>query len=130
MQHGYRIRAHHGMCMLFFRGRGYNAEFTAHMAEVISALREDTPVEVCACEDDICAKCPNREGGVCDSAEKAAAYDRRVLELCGLTEGQTLSYGEFRKLINQNIIIPKERAPVCSDCEWNEVCTEIENGAE
>lgn len=40
------LRAHHGMCLLFFEGKGYSEGFTAHMQTVLDYLKEDTPVSV------------------------------------------------------------------------------------
>ena len=33
-QEGLKIRAHHGMCLHFFEGKGYSNEFTAHMQKI------------------------------------------------------------------------------------------------
>ena len=53
----YRIRAHHGMCLAFFEGKGYNSEFTAHMGEMKKLLEKNPVVELVTKTDDICAGC-------------------------------------------------------------------------
>ena len=65
-----KLRAHHGMCLAFFEGKGYSSGFTANMEKVKNSLREDIPVELCMEKDVICSACPNLEKGVCATAEK------------------------------------------------------------
>ena len=120
------IRPHHGMCMRFFEGRGYSEGFTAHMSGVIRMLSDDTPVMLSCGTDIICAECPNNVSGVCASEEKSAAYDRRVLGLCGLEEGAKLPYGEFKNAVELNIIRAGMRRAVCGGCEWDEICSRAE----
>lgn len=39
-----RLRAHHGMCLAFFEGKGYSDGFTAHMENVLAGM-EQNPLE-------------------------------------------------------------------------------------
>ena len=36
-----KLRAHHGMCLAFFEGKGYSAGFTAHMARILEYLEQE-----------------------------------------------------------------------------------------
>ena len=47
----YRIRAHHGMCLAFFEGKGYNSEFTAHMGEMKKLLEKKINVRIITDEE-------------------------------------------------------------------------------
>ena len=116
------LRAHHGLCIGYFRGEGYSGDFTRHMAEVISSLEPDTAVNIVCGPDEICAGCPNLAGGVCASQSKVAHFDRAVLELCGIEEGCQMRWAELRSLIVSRIISAGKRQEVCSDCEWNDIC--------
>ena len=116
------LRAHHGMCIRYFKGEGYSSDFTRHMAGVISGLTADTPVRIVCAPDAVCAGCPNLSGGECASQAKALRYDRAVLSLCGLKEGRILPYGEFAALRESGVIAPGKRPAVCPDCEWNDIC--------
>ena len=40
----YRIRAHHGMCLAFFQGKGYSREFTEHMEKIKRELEKNPMV--------------------------------------------------------------------------------------
>ena len=120
------IRAHHGMCMLFFGGRGYDEAFTLHMAETIEYLKPETPVRIGAGPDELCMKCPNNSEGSCLTGEKALRYDAAVLGLCGIEAGSVMPYGEFSQKVKNKIILPGKRGEVCADCEWDGICRSAE----
>lgn len=118
----YRIRAHHGMCLSFFQGKGYSGAFTANMWKMKERLAQNPEVVLVCGTDDICARCPNNREGICTSSEKVEAYDRRVLSLCGLSENDRLFWDEFEALVQKNILTAGRRESVCADCEWNALC--------
>lgn len=108
--------------MAYFAGYGYSGGFAANMARLLEALTPDTPVRLTVGADAVCAPCPNNSGGVCDKPELVAGYDRAVLELCGLTEGQTLPFGIFTGLVQEKILAPGFRREICAGCQWEELC--------
>lgn len=116
----YRIRAHHGMCLLFFRGEGYSGEFVENMARRKAALAENPGIILTVGADDICAACPNRATEAC--AEKAARYDREVLRRCGLSPGERMPYREFSRRVIESILHPNLREEICGDCQWSGLC--------
>ena len=120
------LRAHHGVCIQFFEGKGYSDGFTRHMAAVIAKLGKDTPVRVVCHADAICSGCPHDLGCECESEDKVCTYDSRVLELCGLSEGDELTYGELRDMVMNNIILPGKLSSVCPNCEWSPICQRAE----
>lgn len=121
-----KLRAHHGMCLAFFEGKGYSSGFTANMEKVKNSLRDDIPVELCMEKDVICSACPNLEKGVCATAEKVKKYDTMVLSACGLSEGSQISWQEFSQAAGKNIIRAGRRKDICGDCSWTEICTKKE----
>lgn len=116
------LRPHHGMCLAYFTGHGYSGAFSAHMAATLAALTPERPVRLAAETDEICSACPNNEGGLCSRPERVAGYDRAVLELCGLAEGQVLPFGAFTGLVQEKILAAGLRPGICKGCQWNEVC--------
>lgn len=114
------IRAHHGMCLYFFQGKGYSGDFVENMG-AMKAVLEENP-EICLMEgpDDIYAACPNKLTETC--AEKASRYDREVLRRCGLSVGETLPYEEFSRKVIETILRPGIRAEICGDCQWSGLC--------
>lgn len=118
----YRIRAHHGMCLAFFQGNGYSEEFTEHMGKIKQELEKNPRVRLADGTDDICAHCPHCVSGACRSAEKVAAYDRKVLALCGLEAGAELEWKVFEGLVKKKILDQGKRKAVCGDCQWDSLC--------
>ena len=116
------LRPHHGMCLAYFAGYGYSDTFTAHLAALLAALAPDTPVRLTVEVDAVCAACPRSKGGVCETADQVAGYDRKVLALCGLREGDTLPFGHFTGLVQARILTPGLRSAVCGGCRWEDIC--------
>ena len=118
-----KIRAHHGMCYAFFKGKGYSNDFTAHMAEVYSFLKRENPtVQIIAEADEICHCCPNLNDKECNTPLKVATYDKAVLKYCQLKEGQALHWNHFSQLVHQNILDAGLREKICGDCQWSDIC--------
>ncbi len=116
----YNIRAHHGMCLYFFQGRGYSGEFVENMSRMKAVLEENPEICLMDSPDDICAACPNRLTQNC--AEKASRYDREVLRRCGLSVGERLPYREFSRKVIETILRPGDRREICGDCQWSSLC--------
>ena len=87
-----RLRPHHGMCLLNFRGMGYSPEFTEKMTAVSELLRREpeTAVSVSDGADDLCAVCPHCVDGKCAS-DNPAVFDRRVAEAAGMHPGDVVN---------------------------------------
>lgn len=119
-----KLRPHHGMCIAFFGGKGYDEDFTENMTRVIERFKaEDPDITLTVSEDIICGKCPHNKEHRCDSRDKVSRYDSGVLTLCGLSEGDTLPYSEFAGLVRDNILSAGKRSDICGDCCWNDMCS-------
>ena len=121
-EYKYKLRAHHGMCLAFFIGKGYSDEFTGHMLEVKNSLEGNPYVCVTCSTDIICSKCPNNKFGKCTSEKQVNEYDKEVLRRCNLSDGDIILYNEFKELVYKNILIPEKRQKICGNCKWNELC--------
>ncbi len=118
-----RIRFHHGLCINFFEGKGYSQEFTENMTVVAEMLdRENPETEITLNNDIICGKCPNLTDGICRSIEKVSRYDRKVMDLCGISDGERISWKDFQKKVNEKIISAGKLYEVCHDCQWLYIC--------
>lgn len=117
-----RLRAHHGMCLAFFEGKGYSESFTKHMQEVLDGMTADPLLELVTDGDIVCQACPNLQKGICATPEKVLRYDSQVLGLCKLQEHQQLHWSDFSKRVSEAILNPKVRESICGDCEWNSIC--------
>ena len=120
------LRPHHGMCLAYFEGKGYSGAFAKHMGQVLERLMSEggsEPVRLTVSGDEICSACPNLTGGICRVAGKVEAYDRAVLELCGLSVGGELPFREFARQVQTAVLeVPGRREAVCGDCQWNVIC--------
>ena len=121
----YRIRAHHGMCLFFFRGRGYSGEFVENMGKMKALLEENPQIRLMDGYDEICAACPNKLTETC--AEKASRYDREVLRRCGLSADDTMPYLDFSEKVAAIILRPGVREEICGDCQWSHLCNREES---
>ncbi len=118
-----RLRPHHGMCIQFFHGAGYSSEFVDKMSAIIGYLNENDPeLRLLPGCDQICACCPNDQGGLCRKAELVRGYDLKVLERCGLTSGCSIRWSDFSQLVRELIINTGKRPEICGDCSWNSLC--------
>ncbi len=88
------LRAHNLLCLLGFRGRGYDDRFVAAMREVHARLAADptTRVEVRTAPDALCAACPHLRGGCTlggpDHEAHMRAQDRAVAQRLGLSRAE------------------------------------------
>ena len=119
------LRAHHGMCMYFFQGKGYSGVFVENMGAMKEILEENPLVRLLEGYDDVCAACPNKQTETC--TEKAFRYDREVLRRCGLSVGDTLPYRDFSENVIETILRPGLRGAICGDCQWSSLCHWEEN---
>lgn len=123
----YEIRAHHGMCLAFFEGKGYSSGFVRHMSNMKKQLEKNPVVRVINRTDCICEKCPNNQDGQCTSMEKTAEYDRQVLKRCGIPADSALFFRDFQRKIEEHILHAGKREEICGDCQWNALCRAAEN---
>ena len=119
------LRAHHGMCLYFFQGKGYSGNFVDNMAAMKEILEQNPEIRLLEGYDDVCAACPNKLTETC--AEKASRYDREVLRRCGLSVGDTLPYRDFSENVIETILRPGLRRSICGDCQWSGLCRWKEN---
>lgn len=117
------IRPHHGLCTLFFEGKGYSEEFVENLWKVVRAFEEDVDINIVSGADDICSACPNKKSDcTCESEENVNSYDKKVLELIGLKEMDKISYNEFKEIVKDNIIKKDKLKDICSGCQWYYIC--------
>ncbi len=118
-----KIRAHHLLCILGFRGLGYSQEFIAVMGKVVEELRSNAmfPITVIAECDIICASCPHNKENEClkkaDSEREVKARDLEVLERLGLEVGTQMPAGKVWERVKERLS-SIDIAEICRECEW------------
>ncbi len=119
----FNFRPHHGLCIHFFRGKGYSDQFVENMTNIVKKLEENPTIQLIRGADDLCGSCPNLlEKSICNSQEKVRRFDESVLKYCELAYHSTLSWEEFSALVKGNILDPGLRQEVCGSCQWSEIC--------
>ncbi len=126
-----KLRAHHGMCLAFFSGKGYSSDFTAHMAAVKERLEAEPSqiIEITDGFDEICSACPNAgkdRPGMCASQENVSRYDAMTLRLAGFSLDEKskirLSWADFSGRVGERILETGRREEICGDCQWSGIC--------
>jgi len=118
-----KIRSHHLLCILGFRGLGYSEEFVSNMEEVVGALRSDPslPITLVVGCDAICASCPHNKEGKClkraNSEVDVPILDLELLKRLGLEAGSQMLAGEAWEEVKKRLA-PKDLTEICGDCEW------------
>mgnify|MGYP002748248055 CR=1 FL=1 len=97
------LRPHHGMCLAYFEGKGYSDGFTVNMQKMLEFFEKGADIELTVSGDEICKECPNLKEGSCVSAGLVEAYDRKVLEACGLSEKVQMRFQEFVENVQKNV---------------------------
>jgi len=114
-----RLRGHHILCLLGFRGLGYSQAFVENLGRVQErAFSSDCTVEVIVSPDDICAACPRLldAANPCDES-RICKKDLSVLRLLSLTPGKTLPAVELYARVRKSIA-PEFLQEICSNCRW------------
>ena len=126
LAHPLRIRAHHLLCILGFRGLGYSQEFIVRMGKVVEELSSNStiPITIIAECDVICTSCPHHKGNKClkkvDSEWKVENRDLEVLQRLGFEVGAQMPAGEAWTRIRGKLTV-KDVAEICQGCEWLEL---------
>lgn len=120
-----RLRGHHLLCLLGYRGMGYSADFCTNMTAIYETLRTkpDSVVELVTGPDDICRAYPPDELNHCSGT--VHQLDDAVLAKLGFKPGERLSWREVCDRISQKVV-PADIGHLCASCPWQSygVCQE------
>lgn len=114
------------MCTENFVGEGYSDEFSKNMTRLLKELTENPKVKLLADLDDICGPCPENLGHNCKNDDLVKSYDKRVLEFLNLSQDEIYSWEDIKKLACDIIFSKNRREEICGECQWNELCKDVE----
>ena len=118
-----KIRSHHLLCILGFRGLGYSEEFVSNMGKVAAELRSDPgfPITLVVGCDAICVSCPHSREGKCrkkaNSEVDVPIQDFELLKRLGLEAGSQMLAGAAWQEVKERLT-PGDLTEICGDCEW------------
>lgn len=118
------IRAHHLLCMKYFKKKGYSKEFVLNFCEVMKVLKDNPVVRIIDNPGIICSACPYNDNGKC--IKKGPNYenevrkdDSQIMKYLGIRPYQKIKISEARNLVDHNLEKLRE---ICKECEWLEYC--------
>ena len=117
------IRAHHLLCMKYFKGKGYSKEFVSNFDEVIKKLEDNPVIKVINYPDIICGSCFHNLGGKCikkpNSENKVRKKDDTIMNYLGISLNQEMRAEDVKSLVDLRLDKLRE---TCKDCEWLKYC--------
>jgi len=127
-----RLRGHHLLCMLTFRGEGYSPRFVENFHAIVARLNAGADIVITTGPDDICAPLCAAEGADCHCyADRNQRRDEQALADLAALLGQPLQPGGVLHLTPD--IIHRLRAAftagttrtACAGCEWFDLCSDV-----
>lgn len=127
-----RLRGHHFLCILTYKGLGYTPDFVANMTSLVSDMSEGRPVVLMSGPDDIC-------GGLDDLGRTLCQHD------CGTPETRDLDDEAVKEVsallghaLDQPFVLTAAKVASlraafgegtirtgCARCPWHDVCDAI-----
>ncbi len=118
-----RLRGHHLICLHFFRGEGYDAEFVKNLDTVLKETASD-PIKIVLGPDDVCGRCPHNTNDRClynEHADKEIReMDQKALDLLKFDRDAEIGWGEIREGLPA--VFAQWYASYCTSCGWKKAC--------
>jgi len=118
------VRAHNLLCLLGYRGRGYDERFVGEMTALHEVLRAhpETRLEIRTSPDRLCAACPNLRGGGCTLGGPGheahmRAHDEDVADRLALRPGDVVPWSVLLRRVAESIR-GADLAAICTTCPW------------
>jgi hypothetical protein len=127
-----RLRGHHFLCILTYRGYGYTPAFVRNMTEIVAQIEKGRPVELIEGPDDICDGLTPECRELCDhDCARQSTFEMDLLASDAAKQLLPLHSGEPLILDRDHIALMRQgfadgslRA-ACARCSWKNFCTEI-----
>jgi len=126
-----RLRGHHLLCLLTYKGVGYSPAFVAGMTATAEALVAGAVAEIVEGPDDICAPlCRDEQNPHCHEAT-VPERDRRALALVSDRLGRPIAISDrfvfdatLRRALRASYAAGAFET-ACTLCEWQPLCRDI-----
>lgn len=126
LAHPLKIRGHHLICLLGFRGRGYSPAFVEAMRRVSEVFHSapDAPIVLITRCDVICASCPHNIDDKCrkspDAASRIKDKDAAILKKIGFRANSRTTPREAWEKVKERFT-PEDITAMCGHCQWLEL---------
>lgn len=127
-----RLRGHHFLCILTYKGEGYSPNFVANMSLLVSAISAGRYVALVTGADDICAGLTENCRATIDhdcNATDTLHLDQLAIDAVSALLERDLSIAQ--PLTSNDIALLREAYALgtiraaCADCAWKSLCDSI-----
>ncbi len=127
-----RLRGHHFLCILTYRGVGYTPAFVDNMTAIVEAIDAGRTVVLAEGPDDICGALSTDDRQACNhdcGCPETRALDAEAVAQVSSLLGRDL---DGPLVLTASMIAALREAfaggtirAACRDCRWGEFCTRI-----
>lgn len=114
-----KLRPHHFLCAINFRGKGYTKEFVDNFYFIIDTLENKNPellIDVVCHNDDVCAYCLHTERCAKKLTDSFVDHiDQRHMQI--LNFPKVLKWSEAKDIIRKNVSMETFHW-MCAKCPW------------
>lgn len=113
-----RLRGHHLLCLLGYRGMGYSKDYVENMTRVHKQFRREPETEIVLVNgpDDLCAKFPSSEPCHCED-DNIFTRDAAILQQLEVKVGQRLQWSVLEQKIARHVV-SGDINRLCHSCSW------------
>ncbi|MGB0866558.1 MAG: DUF1284 domain-containing protein [Granulosicoccaceae bacterium] len=118
------LRAHHLLCALTFRGRGYGPNFVEQFSSVVEAIGHNTPLQLTVEADQLC-----NSGQNCGLCRSAQSEKRDILakvaikQAIGVDTNTPFQLDKSHLAQLRHAFAAGDLRQACTDCAWNSFCS-------
>ena len=127
-----RLRGHHFLCILTYRGFGYKPTFVANMTDIVAGIGNGRPVILAEGPDDICngltsddRRACNHDCGKAETRELDRVAVDEVGNLLGIDFAGPLEIRRSMVDTLRSAFAARSIRGACARCPWGEFCTDI-----
>ena len=127
-----RLRGHHFLCILTYRGYGYTPGFVANMTDIVAGIGRGRPVQLVEGPDAICGGLSAEDRRTCShdcGRAETLELDRLAVEevsnLLGTDIGGQTTIDKAMVARLRDAFATHSIRSACRRCPWSEFCTEI-----
>jgi len=122
-----KLRPHHLLCVIAFAPKGYDERYILFMQKLIDWLNSNPKQKILLTDGFCitCGYCPHNDNGNCLKELKVQEIVQNILNLTGLTIGETTEWENLCQIVVKKIIIQDKFHEACGICSFYEQCRSV-----